>query len=259
MRQILRIGVILIVGALGAGAQNPQQTPPKPAEAAPAVESLPTADQILAAYVDALGGKAAMEKVTSRLAKGTFEIPAMGAAGDFENYAKAPNKTILTFTLPGFGAFQQGFDGTVAWAQDPTSGLRELTGVELAAVKLDADFYREIRRKELYPTLKVRGKEKVGDRTAYVIEATPAEGATETWYFDAETGLLLRTDVERETPQGKIPTETAYEDYRDVGGFKMPMTIRQSTPIFTLTVRITEVRLNVEIDDAKFRKPVAQS
>lgn len=258
MRQILQVSVILIVGALCAGAQNPQQTQSKPAEAPPAVESLPTADHILAAYVDALGGKAAIEKITSRLTKGTFEIPAMGAAGDFENYAKTPNKTILTFTLPGFGIFQQGFDGTVAWAQDPTSGLRELTGVELAAVKLDADFYREIRRKELYPTLKVRGKEKIGDRTAYVIEATPAEGATETWYFDTETGLLLRTNVERETPQGKIPTEISYEDYKDVGGVKMPMTIRQSTPIFTLTIRVTEVKLNIEIDDAKFKKPAAQ-
>lgn len=151
MRQILQVSVILIVGALCAGAQNPQQTQSKPAEAPPAVESLPTADHILAAYVDALGGKAAIEKITSRLTKGTFEIPAMGAAGDFENYAKTPNKTILTFTLPGFGIFQQGFDGTVAWAQDPTSGLRELTGVELAAVKLDADFTGKFAEKNSIP------------------------------------------------------------------------------------------------------------
>lgn len=258
MRQILAVSSILIVGALSVGAQNPPQPPAKPAEATSAAEALPTADQILNAYVEALGGRAAMEKTTSRLAKGTFEIPAMGASGEFENYAKAPNKVVLSFTLPGFGTFQQGFDGTVAWAQDPTSGLRELTGAELVAAKLDADFYREIRRKELYPTLKVTGKQKVGDRTAYVVEATPAEGTTEKWYFDTETGLLLRSDVERETAQGKVPVETYYEDYKDVGGFKMPLTIRQSTPVFTLTVRITEVKLNVEVDDAKFKKPAAQ-
>jgi hypothetical protein len=259
MRQIVTVSLLLaLIGALSVRAQTPPVSPPKPGETPPAAEPLPSADQILTTYVQALGDKALMQKVTSRLAKGTFEIPAMGAAGEFENYAKAPNKSMVTFTLPGFGAFQQGFDGTVAWAQDPTSGLRELTGAELAAAKLDADFYREIRRKELYPTLKVTGKEKVGDRMVFVIHATPPEGPPEKWYFDTETGLLVRSDVERDTPQGKIPVETYYEDYKDVGGFKMPMTIRQSTPVFTLTLRITNVTLNIEIDDAKFKKPAAQ-
>ena len=111
-----------------------------------------------------LGGKAAFEKITSTASKGTFEIPAFGATGSAEVWEKAPNKTALKLDIPGFGVVLEGFNGTVAWSQDPQSGLREKTGAELAATKLDADFYKPLRLKQLYPKITLKGKEKVGDK-----------------------------------------------------------------------------------------------
>ena len=40
----------------------------------------------------------------------------------------------------------------------------------------------------------LKGKKRTGKRMAYVIEATPAEGDPEEWYFDTQTGLLVRID-----------------------------------------------------------------
>ncbi|HXG92195.1 MAG TPA: hypothetical protein VNN73_07465 [Blastocatellia bacterium] len=247
----LLLCLILGASAFAQGGQDKKPADSKPADA-------PSVDQILNKYVEASGGKAAIEKQTSRMAKGTFEIPAMGASGTAEVYEKAPNKSLIVITIPGFGVVQEGFNGTVAWSQNPQEGLREKSGQELADTKLDAEFYKTLKLKQLYPKITFKGKEKVGDKEAYHLEATPAEGSTEQWYFDAASGLLIRSDSERETPQGKMPVKTFMEDYRDVNGVKMPFSMRQELPMFTLTIKIDEVKPNVPIDDAKFNKPSGQ-
>lgn len=220
--------------------------------------SLPTTDQIIAKYVEALGGKAAIEKVTSRVQKGTFEIPAMGVAGSTEVYEKAPNKTMSVIDIPGYGTVQQGFDGAVAWSQDPQSGLREKSGVELIDAKLDAEMYKPLKAKELYPTLTVVGKEKVGEKEAYVVDAKPAAGSPEKWYFDTQTGLMIRQDSEREGPNGREKTEVYLENYKDVEGIKLPHTVRIVTPQMSMVLQTTEVKQNVPVEDTKFAKPKGQ-
>src|SRR4051812_6573156 len=41
----------------------------------------PTVDQIIEKHIAAVGGRAAMEKITSRVSKGSVEIPDMGMSG----------------------------------------------------------------------------------------------------------------------------------------------------------------------------------
>jgi outer membrane lipoprotein-sorting protein len=254
MKRLTTIAMICLALAISAVAQSNQGKPP---EAKPA-EALPSVDQILDKFTTALGGKAAIEKQTSRVSKGTFDIPAMGASGAITLYGKAPNKNLVVIEIPGFGTINQGYNGSVGWAQDPTSGLREITGGELAAAKREAEFYSDLKFKELFPKMVVKGKEKVGASDAYVIEATPAEGSPQKFYFDVETGLLARVDVEAVSPQGKIPFEVYLEDYKAVDGVKMPFTVRRTSPAISFTIKLDKVEHNVAIDDAKFNKPAGQ-
>ena len=55
------------------------------------------------------------------------------------------------------------------------------------------------------------------------------------------------------SPQGKQAVQSFLEDYKDVDGVKLPFTIRQVTPQFTITIKIEDVKTNVPIDDAKFK------
>jgi zinc protease len=240
---------VLMVCALAACAFALGQTPAK------TDGPMPTVDQVLDKYVEALGGKAAIEKLTSREGKGTFAIEALGATGTVETYEKAPNKRALVVDIPGFGTVRQGYDGKVGWAVDPQSGMREQSGAELAATKLESEFHRDIKLKELYPKITVKGKDKVGDKDAIVLEATPAEGAVEDWFFDTTTGLLVRTDTERESPQGKMPVQVFIDSYKEVDGVKIASAIRQVTPAFTLNIKIDEIKQNVPVEDSKFVKP----
>ncbi len=213
------------------GAQATPGTPgQKPDAKAPSSEALPSADQIIDKYVKAVGGKAAIDKLTSRVGKGTIEVPAFSVSGPLETYAKAPNKNLFRAEISGFGVVQQGYDGKTGWAQDPQTGNRELAGQELNETKLAAEFDKVTRFKDLYPKLAVKSKEKVGDREAYLVEATPKDGTTEKWYFDAQNGLPIRVDAERESPAGKIPVSSYFENYKVVDGVNLAFTIRQERP-----------------------------
>ncbi len=106
--------------------------------------------------------------------------------------------------------------------------------------------------------LTVKGIEKVGDRDAYLVEGTTADGYTEKMYFDTQNGLLLRTDSEADTPQGKIPATVLTSDYREVDGVKIPFTMVEKTPTIEFTLKLDSVKHNVPIDDTKFNKPAAQ-
>jgi hypothetical protein len=257
MKRTLMITSLCVIAILTALAYGAPQSSDTKAPAAGKADAMPSVDQILDKYVQALGGKEAIEKLTSTALTGTFELPAMGMSGPLEVYAKAPNKNAVIIDISGFGMVKSGFNGSVGWSQDPQSGLREMAGAELSDTKRDAEFYREIKLKQMFSKMILTGKDKVGEHDVYVIEATPADGKPEKMYFDTQSGLLLRRDTDRESPQGSAHVETYFEDYKEAGGVKTPFTMKIVRPEMTFLLKTTEVKVNVPIDDAKFNKPAA--
>ena len=248
--------ILFVACVVPVAARHPQEKPQVQPAAKPASQ-LPSVDKVLDDYVKALGGKAAIQKINSRSSKGTFDAPSAGLTGKFEQYTKAPNKMVLTVDL-SVAVYKAGFLGAGGWILDPAAGLRDMTPTELAEGAIDNDFYRVIRLKELYSKLEVNDKVKVGDRDAYLLEGTFPGHELDKLYFDATTGLLIRTVGKREAGQGSEEIETSIEDYRDVDGIKVPFTIRRTNPNLSFTVKLTEITHNAPIEDARFAKPQAQ-
>ena len=224
----------------------------------PSLEGLPSAETILAKYVEAVGGRAAIEKFKSRISRGTIELPAMNVSGTIEVFEKAPNKALAVIDLSYLGIYRQGFDGATGWTEDPQNGLREVEGAARAAAERDADFYWPLRLARLYAQLIVRARLVLDGREAWVVEAVPAEGAAEKLFFDVESGLLVRKDTERELAEGKVQVENYFEDYREFDGLRLPTTIREWNPLYSYTMKITAVEQNPPIEDSRFRKPEAE-
>jgi outer membrane lipoprotein-sorting protein len=242
-RHLLRAGLFLSIAIVAAGAHTRAQT-----------ATLPTIDQILDKYIAGAGGRAAIEKITSS-GKGTIDIPAVNISGTVELIQKAPDKALTVVDLAGVGQQREGYDGTTGWSDDPANGFRQKDGVELAEAKRGATFGRELKMKQLYPTMVVKGREKVDDSDAYLVEATPAEGSPVKLYFDVASGLLVRQVATRQMPQGPLEVEVTFADFRAVDGVKRPFTIRQATSMFIATIHLTEVKHNAPIDDAIFKAP----
>lgn len=229
-----------------------------PAAAAPAPAAVPalTADQVLENYIKAIGGREAWKKLTTRISTGTIDVPAMNLSGLVTVREKAPNRSIFTVNFNG-AVFQQGFDGTIGWSNDPQNGLREQTGDEFAETKRDSDFYHPLDLKQIYSKMTVTGTDKVDDRDAYVVEASSGDLGTDKIYFDAQNGLVLRIVGQHHTMEGPATFVEDFSDFREVDGIKLPYTVHQESPSSTFTIKFTEIRHNEAIEDAAFAKPAA--
>jgi hypothetical protein len=217
----------------------------------------PTADQILARYVQAIGGRSAWAKLHSRTSLGTIEIPSMNVSGTVMIHEKAPNKVLLVVILAG-QPFRQGYDGTVGWSDDPQDGLKEKSGAQLEETARDADFYRPLHMEKTYTKLSVVGKDSVGDRDAWVVEADLPEGGADKLYFDAQSGLIVRAVSQQHTDQGVSAVAEDFKDYREVDGVRLPFEVLQVNGGSTLTIKLGEVHHNVELEDGEFSKPAVQ-
>lgn len=221
-----------------------------PADAA----ARPSVEEILSRYEEAIGGRAAWMKLTSRVSKGTIQIPSMENQGSVESYEKAPNKTLSIVTIGG-AVYEQGFDGRVAWARDPRGAVRELSGADFEDAKRNAVFAQPLKLRTLFPKMSLIGSDSASGGDSYVIEATPSRGKPQKMYFDSKTGLLVRQVIWHTTSDGDQAIDDVLEDYSSIDGVKVPLTVQQRTGQSTLVIHLTEVKHNVEIADTKFAKP----
>ena len=108
--------------------------------------------------------------------------------------------------------------------------------------------------------MRVVGTEKIGDRETYIVASRIDPNRTLRFYFDTQTGLLLRELFTTKTMLGPLPEQVDFEDYRDVGGVKLPFTIRSSdaAPFDNTTRRFTEIKPNVPADDSIFNLTATQ-
>ena len=216
-----------------------------------------TGEQIFEKSIEATGGAAARAKVKSSIVKGQMELGAQGMRGSLEIYSKAPNKRLTITRIEGMGEMSQGFDGQNAWAKDPAGNVRDVTGPQLNVIQREAVFNADLRWKELYEKMELQGKGKVDGKDAYVVKLTPKAGAPMVRYYDAESFLLLRSDLTANGPQGEFTLKTMVNDYREVDGVKVAFQMTQQLPMGTMGMRIAEVKNNVPIDDAMFVKPAS--
>jgi hypothetical protein len=231
--------------------------------------ALPSVDQILAKYVEALGGEQALRKVTGRVITGTQYIPTgpggtLPTPASVERYQKAPNLAVTIYRSSAY-AISEGFDGTTAWSQNQAGRVSEPVKLDVGRAARAADFYEPLNLKRQYAQIAVRGIESVNGRDAYLVVGVPQGDKPESLYFDTQTGLLLRKQTVLPTPIGDSPFQTDFEDYRDTGsGVKVPFVIHMNpanarTELApNATLRITKVEDNPAIDNAKFAKPAGR-
>jgi outer membrane lipoprotein-sorting protein len=224
-----------------------------------------TADEVVEKYLTALGGRAALNKLTSRTATGTISVttPAGDLTGTLELYNKAPNKvrTVIKIDASALGVGQilqdQRFDGTAGYAIDSLNGNRDITGDQAEIMRSSTFPTPLLRYKEEGARVELIGKEKAGDRDAYVLQVTPKTGPASRQFIDAETYLLVKSVITVNVPQLGTNLEQTVEssDYRDVDGVKLPFRVRSVNQVQSVTITLTKVEHNTVLQDSSFAKP----
>ena len=212
---------------------------------------LPPADQLLDKYLAAVGGEAALQKVTSLVEKGN--ITANGRQLPIEVYAKAPDKRLSVMHLPS-GESITAFDGKRGWLSN-NGHAHLMSAAENDAERISADMRFATNVKTLYKKFNVLPGEKIDGHDTYLVVGRNEGQPPLRLYLDQQSGQLLRLVRYAETALGRMPTQIDYADYRDEGGVKIPLRWTLARPGGRFTIQISQVEQNVPVEDAKFAPP----
>lgn len=211
----------------------------------------PSVDEILDRYAHAMGGKAAFEKVNTMVFRGTIEFPSNNLSGTTAEYFKAPDYFLAVTEVPGYGTLRTGYDGRTGWTENPKNGVEELSGPALADVRRRADILWHVKLKELYPGLKLKGRESIEGKYAWVLEFSEDKWTFDL-FFDVDSGLMVRFDTDTGEPNGA--SKVLISDYRLVDDVQFSFTAEMITNKVVWRRKLMEVKFNVPVDDELFRK-----
>ena len=214
---------------------------------ADSLDTLPSVGQILERYIQVIGGRGAIEKLTTRVCTGKLihdihwrkppyeEIP-------FEAYAKTSDKSVYIEHRSDF-IYKEGFDGKTGWSQDADS-ITIKDSPKRSKLEFIMDPQGALHIEDYFPGLTPTGKETLYGREVYAVEPAGLKEAHYSLNFDVETGMLIYVGYYWELL-----------DYREVDGIKFPFRIAMSRKGGSSTYIFDEVKHNVLFDESLFTAP----
>lgn len=184
-----------------------------------AIAAAPTADEIVAHYVEAIGGQAACDKIQSVIIRGTYTEH--GQSGPAQLARMRPFYKLVGDPLKRSTDFEEGYDGS-AWEfyGDPgiivrTVGPASAAGRHGAYILGDLVDY-----KKQGSTVTLVGMAKIDGKDAYQIRIHMMDGFEKDDFIDAKSWLLIadRKVAKVHAFGADVPSETRWSDYRPVNG-----------------------------------------
>jgi len=218
----------------------------------PSMNKIPagvTAETVLDKYIDAIGGRANIEKIKDKVSiiKGSVQ----GMEIKITISQKAPNKLLQVLDA---GAMQQKtiFDGTKG-VQIAMGKEVPLEGDDLLETKLEATLNLFLDYKGHGITAELTGMEKVGGKDAYKITLTLPNNNKWIQYYDVDSGLLVKQTSMKKAPQGTFTVAITFSDYRDVDGIKFPHKFSQSVGPQSMDMEVESIKINSGLSDSLFK------
>jgi len=236
----------------GASAADSSASP-----AAKANVPVPPLKEILSRAEKVMGGSEAWKNTNTIYMKGVLQTEDSSAFVAIELYKKAPDKSLLKMRMQQDIEVREVCDGKTAWAEDPRGGYHEFKGEELESRLRRSKFSEQAEMILLAATGKVLGADKIGLKDVYVVEYSAQKNETTKLSFEAETGLLVRSEETYAKPSGVYTVKVDMDDYRTVDGMMVPFKMKRTEKGAVIKMRLTQVKNNVAIDDEMFLKPAS--
>lgn len=205
------------------------------------VDPAVTAETVLNNYIEAIGGKQAVDDVESVIMTATAEI--QGQKLDLEVRNTASGKSLQVVSVGGNAVSKQVFNGETGFAE-MQGQKRPLTEEEIADVKAESSTFPELS----VISAKVMGIESVDGKDAYAVALNDKTIA----YYDLETGLKVKSVKTASQGGQTMSVPTGYSNYKEVSGIKFPYTITQSLGPQTLEFNVTDIKVNEGVNDTDF-------
>ncbi|MEM1319589.1 MAG: insulinase family protein [Bacteroidota bacterium] len=218
-------------------------------------QSLPaglTADKVIASYIQAIGGMDKVKEVKSMSM--TMEAEFQGMKLVNELHQQEPNKYSMSLSMMG-SVMQKEVTNGEKGMKAGQAGTGAVEGEELNEMKERALIFPELTYAEKGYKLALKGIEPVDGKDAYKVNIESPSGKKSTDFFDAESGLKIKSMEEIDMGGQKAYQTAEIQDYKEIDGVKVPhtMVISGGGLPMALTMKITDIKVNNTIDPAIFK------
>jgi hypothetical protein len=218
----------------------------------------PSAEEVLDGFFQATGGEDAYRKIDNRVTHATLEIPGQGITLPFTIYQARPGKMYSVSESDVLGRIERGTDGEVVWELSTLAGPQIKEGDERVLALRSSHLDAAVDWRTIYPSAEYAGLATVAGRPCHEVVLTAEDGGpTETRFFDAETQLLVKTELTLEIPAGTVPMEIFPTDYREVDGVLLAHALRTTLLGQERVLTIQRIEHNVELPPDRFELPAA--
>lgn len=219
-------------------------------------DDLPSAEKVIAAYIEATGGESAHKAVTAMRTETKMSIEAAGMEATIKTVQK-DGKGVVTIDLPGLGSQSMGYDGETTWQNSEMTGPEIVEGEARDQMIMQFDASPMLNLSKFFDSIKCTGVEEFNGEKCYVVVCEKKDRNSMTHFFSVESGLHTGTRMVTVSPQGEIEIENRMSDYRDVNGIKIAHKTEATMPFGTMVNEVVKVEVNPEIADSELELPDA--
>jgi hypothetical protein len=216
-------------------------------------QGLPTVQQVMQRYVQALGGRAAIFRHKSMLIREKLQIAEKNVSLQRVVTFKG-RKQVEEITLPDGSRYQSGYDGLVAWEINPKSGAVLIQGKEAQSKARDADMYYPARILDYFRSMEVSDIAEFEGHTCYHLKGTTKWGIVNEHFYDTTSGLLVGYRFNSAWRGGAGEERAVFSDYQDFGGWRIPARVEHREPRRTVVEVVSSVTFD-EVADSVFTLP----
>lgn len=223
----------------------------EPVKESPLESVSATFDEIVAKYLDAIGGATKVDSLRTLSSEGTVTLIMQGKdyTGTYTRVRMAPDKEYSSLNL-GMMQQAQWVNGTQAWSSLMNGPAAPAPQDEVQQILLEARMFPFASLVRDGYTTKVLGKRD----GMIMIEAVSPTGLQERYVIDGTTFLVVRHEKDEQGPQGTLTTIEKFSDYADIDGIKLPKRVQIQNSVFSMEMNLTHT-LNANVESSVFEPP----
>jgi len=209
------------------------------------------ADKIISQYLQAEGGRKALNKIQTLTLEGTFP-GAEGRPGTFTFYVKSPNRYYSELVVDNQPLIVA-YNGKSAWHQNASGDPSTLLGAANTELEAASQYYNShlLDLKKAKIAIAYVGHAEVRGKDALQVELTSSAGLKRELFFDPQSHLLMKESAQVDGAN----EELFYSEYRPEGGIQLPhaLELHRGTAVYDITM--TRAAINGVVGERIFDFP----
>lgn len=193
-------------------------------------------------FLEAIGGREAVEKVNTMMMKGKASVQGMSLNMTMKQ--TADGKNMSTVTMGGNVLSKNVFDGEKGYTVQRGQKM-EMSDEQIEAQKKSGGLFPELevgKDDELIAIVPVNGND------AYVVQTSED---TKT-YYSVETGLKIMDETTVKQGDEEVTNKGKYKEYKAVNGVKVPMVMEREYGPQTIKIEMEEIKFNEGVSASDF-------